>query len=138
MALTMFKAFRSTVTAFTERMISSSDRWLVDPVTGAITGVQNPNANGPDARFVPVDITGAQLLAPSPAMIADLDATYRMSVPPYSRYQSDGTQLVAIGGGGETETVIPPGMTYLLASPFTVAFPQEIIVEGGIKVLNLP
>lgn len=138
MAIKIFQAFRSTVTPPNERRMTPYDNWLVDPQTGTIMGVKSPTANGPDARFTPVDITLAQILNPTASMLADLDATYRMSVAPYSRYQSDGTQLVSIGGGGETETVIPAGMTYMLASPFTVATPQEVIVEGGLKVLNLP
>lgn len=136
MALTMFRAFRSTVTAFTERMISSSDRWLTDPVTGAITGVQTQTANGPDARFVPVDITAAQLASPTPAMIADIDATYRLSIAPYPRYQSNGSSLVPLGG--DDGIVVPPGFNFLYYAPLTIASPQELIVEGQVRVQAYP
>ena len=41
-----------------------------------------------------VDVTSAQIAAPTPDLIADIDATYRLNVPPYTRYQSNGTALV--------------------------------------------
>lgn len=137
MALTMFKAFISTVTRFYTQPISSTDRWLVDPTTGAITGVQSDGANGPDARFVPVDITPAQLLNPDPLMIADLDATYRLNQPPYPRYMSDGTQLVPLGAA-ETEIVVPKGFNVIYYAPLTIATPQELVVEGQAQVRSYP
>lgn len=137
MALSIFRAFRSTVTAFTERMIASTDRWLVDPVTGAITGVQSPTANGPDARFVPVDITAAQLAAPTALMLADIDAVYRLNVAPYSRFISNGQNLMPMGSS-ETETVIPAGTNLIYYAPLTIAFPQELIVEGQVRVQSYP
>lgn len=136
--LTSFKAFRSTISPPQIRPMTPADKMLVDPVTGAPIGIQNQNDNGPDARFIPVDISQAQVNAPTPAMIADLDATFRLNVAPYTRYQSDGAQIIALGGGSENETLIMAGMTYMLASPLTVSTPNELIVEGGIKVLNLP
>lgn len=135
MAIPLFKAFRSTVTAFTERMLGSADRWLVHPTTGAIVGVQSPTANGADARFTPVDVSLAQILAPTAAMLADLDATYRLNVAPYTRYQSDGVQIVAIGGSSETQVVIPAGFIQLFAAPLTISPPMELIIFGGIKVI---
>lgn len=137
MALTMFRAFRSTVTAFTERMISSTDRWLVDPVTGAITGVQSPTANGPDARFVPVDITAAQLANPPAAMLADIDATYRLNVAPFPRYFSNGTLMLPLGSS-ETETVVPSFQNLIWYAPVTIAAPEEVIIEGQVRVQSYP
>lgn len=134
MAVPIFSAFNSTVTTFWERLVSAGDRWLVHPITGAIVGVKNPSATGADARFTPVDITAAQLTAPTAAMIADLDATYRLNVAPYSRFQSDGTQIVAIGGANETETVIPAGFNYVFDAPLTISTPQILVVEGGVRV----
>lgn len=137
MALSIFKAFRSTVTPPNVRPITSVDRLLVDPVTGAPIGLQNPDANGPDARFTPVDVTPAQVLAPTVAMIADIDATYRLSVVPYARYRSDGTQLVPADGSG-TEVVVPPGFNVIYYAPLTIAFPQELIVQGQARVESFP
>ena len=136
MAITIFPSFRSTVTPPQIRPMTPADKLLVDPTTGAPIGIQNKNDNGPDARFTPVDITQAQVNAPTAAMIADLDATFRLSVAPYTRYQSDGTQLVPLGGGSETETLIMAGMTYALVAPLTISTPDELIVEGGVKVMT--
>ncbi len=137
MALTIFKAFRSTVTAFTERMIGASDRWLTDPTTGAITGVQTQTGNGPDARFVPVDITGAQLAAPTAAMLADIDATYRLNQAPYSRFMSNGVTLVP-AGADETMIIVPAGQTQIFYAPLTISYPQIMIVEGTAVIRSLP
>jgi hypothetical protein len=137
MAISIFKAFSSTVTAFTARVISSNDRWLTDPTTGAITGVQTQTGNGPNARFVPVDITAAQLVSPTPAMIADLDATYRLNVAPYSRFQSDGAQLVALGGGS-TEVIVPSFENLIWYAPLTVSGTQELIIQGQVRLQTYP
>ena len=137
MAISVFKAFQSTVTRFFDRMITSSDRWLVDPTTGAVVGVQNQHSNGPDARFVPVDITLAQLNNPTAAMLADLDATYRLNAPPYPRFFSDGAQLAPFGAS-ETDVVIPPGFNVYFYAPLTIATPQELIVQGQVRVIAYP
>ena len=137
MALTAFKAFMSTVTPFGHRLTKPSDRWLSDPQTGAIVGIECPTANGPDARFVPVDITAAQLANPTAAMIADIDATFRLNVPPYPRYQSDGSQLVALGAG-ETEVIIPQWQNVIFYAPLTVKAPNELIVQGQVRVQSYP
>lgn len=137
MAIALFKAFRSTVTMFAERMIKSTDRWLTDPSTGAIVGVQNQNANGPDARFVPVDINATQLAAPTAEMLADLDATYRLNVAPYPRYQSNGARLIS-AGAEETQRIVPKGFVEVFYSPLTIATPQELVVEGTAYVRALP
>lgn len=137
MALAIFKAFRSTVTPPNERRLTDMDRIHVDPVTGAPIGMSNSSANGPAARWTPVDITVAQLNAPTAAMIADLDATYRINVPPYTRYQSDGSQLVS-SGGSESEVIVPPGFNQILYAPLTIATPQELLVQGQVRVESFP
>lgn len=48
-------------------------------------------------RAFPVILTAAQIASPTAAMLADLSATYRLNVAPYTRYYSDGTGLVAGG-----------------------------------------
>ena len=138
MAISVFKAFNSTVTRFYDRMISSSDRWLVDPTTGAVVGVQNQNCNGPDARFVPVDLTASQIANPTALMLADLDATYRLNVAPYSRYQSDGASLVPVGGSNESETVVPPGINVIYYDPLKIASPNSLVIEGTVRVQAYP
>jgi len=42
----------------------------------------------------------AAIASPTQAMLNDISATYALDVPPYTRYQSNGTALVAIGSGG--------------------------------------
>ncbi len=133
MAFSIFKAFRSTVTPFTERQVRSTDRVLVDPTTGAPIGFENPNANGPHARWTPVDITAAQLAAPTAAMLADLDATYRVNVAPYARYQSDGSQLIS-SGAAYNDVVVPPGFNEIFYDPLKVQAPQRLIVQGTVHV----
>ena len=152
MALSIFKAFNSTVTSFVIRKMSAIDEWLADPTTGAIVGIRNPNANGPDARFVPVDLTAAQINAPTAAMIADLDAVYRLSIAPYTRYVSNGTTLVEMGGGDPyhvypTQQTIPPGAGPQLIpigayfdvySPWTIQNPDGVTVQGSAYVTTRP
>jgi hypothetical protein len=91
MAISLFKSFRSSVTPFIATGWTSALKLLVDPQTGAPVGIQSQNANGPDGIWTPIDLTAAQIAAPTALMLADLNATYRLSVAPYTRYQSDGT-----------------------------------------------
>lgn len=134
MAIRIFKSFRSTVTPFLSRDWFSPIKMLVDPTTGAPVGIQSPNANGADGIWTPIDVTAAQIASPSPGMVADLNATYRLNVAPYARYQSDGSQLVPVGAA-EDEVVIPPGFNTIYYAPLTVAAPQALIVEGQVRVI---
>ncbi len=47
-----------------------------------------------------VDISTAQLAAPSAAQVAATNVLYQLNAAPYSIYQSNGTALVPFGGGG--------------------------------------
>lgn len=96
--MAIFKSFRSTVAPFLSRSIPNNLKVLVDSTTGAPAGIENWNANGADGVFVPIDLTAAQIAAPTALMLADLNATYRLNVAPYTRYQSDGTSLVNLSG----------------------------------------
>ena len=131
-------SFRSTTNPPYPRSWGPNDKILTDPLTGAPVGVQNQNANGADARFIPVDVTAAQIAAPTADMIADLDATYRLNVAPYSRYQSDGSQLVSVGAAGESQTFIPAGQNWLLYAPLTVSQGQTLVVQGSVTVITRP
>lgn len=145
MAISIFKAFVSTVTRFLERPIQpGADRWLVDPTTGAITGVQSRTANGPDARFVAVDITAAQQAAPTATMIADIDAIFRLNVAPYTRYRSTGTALLPFEAGvvdgstfpGAVLQTVPRGAPLLTVGPDSyVAIPQPFVIQSTNGVL---
>jgi hypothetical protein len=133
--MSIFPAFNSTVKPLSARILAAWDRWLTDPVTGAIVGVKNPNANGADARFIPVDLTADQIAAPTAAMLADIDATYRLNVAPYTRYQSDGTNLV-LAGGSTADVIVPAGYSVMYYAPLTIT--QQLVVQGQVTVQNLP
>ena len=148
----MFKAFLSTVTPPARRILSAYTRLLHDPVTGAPVGIENPNANGADGIFVPIDLTAAQIANPDPLMIADLNSTFRLNVAPYTRYQSNGTTLVSLGGDDpyqmfSTQQTIPPGTDaqvvqagayYDVYSPFTVQNTGGVTVLGSLYVTSRP
>lgn len=135
MAISLFKSFRSTVTPFIPAAWIPALKLLVDPGTGAPVGIQSQNASGPDGIWTPVDLTAAQIAAPTAAMLADLNATYRLSVPPYTRYHSDGDELIPMteGAGG---VFIPDGVNDQLYSPLTVY--TVVRVEGQLRVVNYP
>lgn len=150
-----FRSFRSTVAPLLPRSWIQPVRLLVDAQTGAPAGIENWNAAGPDGMFVPIDLTAAQILAPTAGMIADLNATYRLNVAPYTRYQSDGTSLVQVGGSsadggnfpGEVLQTVPPGAgkqivgasSYVVIySPFTVQNDAGVEVRGELRVIDRP
>lgn len=155
MAISLFKSFRSTVTAFVPTSWTSALKLLVDPTTGAPVGIQSQNANGPDGIWTPIDLTAAQIAAPSALMIADLNATYRLNVAPYTRYQSDGTVLVAMGGEqadgntfpGAILQTVPPGSGPLtigtnsyavIYSPWKIQNAAGVSVQGRVDVITRP
>lgn len=135
--MSIFRSFRSTVTPFLARMWPKDMHLLVDPVTGSPVGVQSPNANGADGIWTPVDITAAQAASPSAAMIADLNAVYRLNIPPYTRFVSDGVELVSQSG----DSIQGPGGlfgTVIVYSPLTVTAPAGIAIRGTVSVRALP
>lgn len=89
-----FKTFRSTVTPPVPQRITPDMALLLDPNTGSPMGFQTTGANGPDAMFVPVDLTAAQIATPPALVLADLNSVFRLNVAPYTRYISNGTALV--------------------------------------------
>lgn len=135
MAISIFKSFRSTVTPFLPRNWFAGLRLLVDPTTGAPTGILNPNDSGADGIWTPIDLTAAQVLAPTAAMIADLNATYRLNVAPYTRYFSIGTDIVGVNGNNVQGPNGLFGNMYVYA-PLTITDPGGLAVEGTIHVIN--
>lgn len=135
--MSFFKAFRSTITPFIARDWLPRLRLLVDPVTGAPVGVQNPNDSGADGIWTPIDVTAAQIGAPSAAMLADLNAVYRLNVQPYTRYRSNGVAVVALDGSNVQG---PNGIfgTMVVYAPMTITDPAGIAIEGTVKVISLP
>lgn len=132
MALPIFQTFRSTVQPWVTRNWFSPIRLLVDYNTGSPVGIESPNANGPHGIWTPTDLTLAQIEAPSAAMLADLNATYRLNIAPYTRYQSTGTALVPIAGTSAVD-----GTTYEGAVMQTVPSNSPLLTVGVDSYLNV-
>lgn len=137
MAISVFKSWVSTITRFLPTDLNSRLKLLVDPTTGAPVGLQSQNDGGPDLIAVPVDITAAQALNPPAGMVADLNATYRVNAPPYTRYYSDGTELISMTASG-ADFVVPAGVSENFNSPLTISPPQRFIVQGTAVIRALP
>ena len=135
--MSIFKSFRSTVAPFLSRSWPNNLKLLVDPFTGAPSGIENMNASGADGIWTPVDVTAAQIASPSAAMIADINATYRLNVAPWTRYRSNGSAVVAVDG---TSVLGPNGIdgTLIVYAPFTISDPAGIAILGTVSVRNLP
>lgn len=69
------------------------------------TGYVGPNGQWVDAvdqpaaaaGFTPITITAGEQAAPTAAMLANIWCTYQLNVAPYTRYRSDGTNIIAEG-----------------------------------------
>jgi hypothetical protein len=134
MALPIFKSFMPTVVKWFSSAWRQEYRVLVDNVTGSPIGLVSPNANGPEGIWAPTPLSSDQIANPSAAMLADLNATYQLNEAPYSRYYSDGTQLIPIAGDGGI--IIPAGVIEIFASPFVVYEDHPVIVQGGLRVIE--
>ena len=151
----IFKTFRSTYSPWEPRNWAPYIRLLVDNNTGAPVGIENFNANGADAIFTPVDLTAAQIAAPTAAMVNDLNATYRLNVSPYTRYQSNGSALTPLTESAPDGTTmqgavlqtIPAGSplqivgvnSYLnIYAPWTIQSSQGVSVQGSVYVTTRP
>lgn len=137
MAIAPFKSFKSTINPFNPGGIFATRRVLTDANTGAPVGIQNDNAGGADGIWSPIDVSAAQVNAPSAAMLADLNATYRLNVSPYTRYTSNGTALVSMTPS--ENGVIPadgPFANVVLYAPVTITDPTGMTVQGQARVIN--
>lgn len=144
-----FKAWLSTVNPFQPRGSLLPVRLLLDPITGAPTGIQNPNANGADGIWTPIDITAEQVDEPPAGMLADINATYRLNVAPFTRYRSNGVDaLVAEGGAspdgstfpGAVLKTVPEGAPLLTIGPNSYAEvyePFSVQSTAGVSVQGL-
>ena len=143
----IFKSFQSTVTPLHSRRVPRDWNLLADPNTGAPAGIQNPNANGADGIWTPIDLTAAQIASPDAEMLADLNAVYRLNVAPYTRYISNGTalvqqasaasfspRLVQTGGvGGNGATAAFTNQTPVI----TEVYIAEVFVPGAMSVTGV-
>ncbi len=82
---------------------------------GLVTWV-NPAYAKPDVDGEIVTITAAQRDSPTAAMLADTEATYRLDVAPFGRYQSNGTALVPLGSGAAGAVAITGANTLTQAA----------------------
>lgn len=134
MALPLFQSFFPTTVKWINTGWRDTFKVIVDNRTGAPIGLTSQNANGPQGIWAPTPLTAAQINAPTQAMLNDINATYQLDSAPYSRYVSDGTQLIPLGGEGGT--VIPPGQNVIYFSPLVVTEGHPLIVEGGVRVVQ--
>lgn len=135
MALPIFQTFYPTTVKWFNTSWRDSYKVVTDNRTGAPVGLVSQNASGPQGIWAPTPVTTDQILSPSAAMIADINATYQLDEAPYSRYISDGTQLVPMSGG-EGGTVIPPGINFLWFSPISIIEDYPLIIQGGVRVIE--
>jgi hypothetical protein len=134
MALPLFQSFYPTAVKWINAAFRAEYRIIVDNRTGAPVGLVSPNANGPEGIWAPTPLTSDQIANPTAAMLADINATYQLDEAPYSRYYSDGSDLLPLGEGGGT--VIPPGQIQIFASPFVVYEDHPVVIQGGIRVIE--
>lgn len=134
MALPAFTSFFPTVRRWINTTWREQYKLIVDNDTGAPVGIQSQNANGPEGIWAPVPLSLAQIGSPTAAMIADLNATYQLDQAPYSRYRSDGVQIVPMDS--ESGTVIPPGINVIYFSPLVITEAGgPLLIEGGVRVI---
>lgn len=133
MAIPIFQSFMPTVVRWVSSAWRDSYRVITDNNTGAPIGLVSQNANGPQGIWAPTPLSQDQIDAPSATMLADLNATYQLNVAPYSRFRSDGTQLVPLDAEGGV--IVPPGFNEVFFSPLTITDGYPLIVQGGIRVV---
>jgi hypothetical protein len=134
MALPLFQSFYPTAVKWNNTAFRQEYRLLTDDRTGSPVGMVSQNANGPQGIWAPTPLTSDQIANPTAAMLADINATYQLDEAPYSRYYSDGTQLLPLGEGGGT--IIPAGQIQIFASPFVVYEDHPVTIQGGIRVIE--
>lgn len=134
MSLPIFQSFMPTVVRWVRTSWRNDYKILTDNRTGAPIGLGSQNANGPEGIWAPTPLSTDQIASPSAAILADLNATYQLEEYPYSRYYSDGTQLLPLGADGGT--IVPPGINEIFFSPLTVTEDHPLIVQGGVRVIE--
>ena len=123
-----FKSFRSTVEGWLYDRFNPYLKLLVDPVTGAPMGIQSQNIAGPDGVWAPVQLTAAQIAAPTAAMVADLWAKYQLDAAPYTLYRSNGSELVPMGMDAADGSTFPGSVTQTVAGVSLTIGPRSYAV----------
>lgn len=115
MTLPIFQTFIPTAAKWDIATVRVTYQILVNDQTGAPLGFVNPSATGPQGVWVPTPLTAEQIASPIAEILADLNATFQADTAPYTRYYSDGEQLVSIGGSSGSlavgSTAITSGTT---------------------------
>lgn len=70
-------------------------------LSGTMQYLQKSTVDGDDL----VIVSASDVASPTPDMLADTKAVYQLNVAPFTRYQSDGASLVALGVGGSSSGV---------------------------------
>lgn len=130
MSLPIFQTFFPTAVKWYQSAWRNSYKIITHDKTGAPIGLTSQNANGPQGIWAPTPLTAAQVASPTPAMLADLNATFQLDTAPYSRYYSDGVQLVSLSAEGGT--FIPAGVNVMWVSPLTIFQSNPLTIEGGV------
>ncbi len=133
MSMPIFQSFFPTVVKWYNTSWRDSYKVIVHDRTGAPVGLVSQNANGPQGIWAPTPLTQAQIDAPTPAILADLNATYQLHAVPYTRYYSDGSELLPLGAGGSV--VIPPGFNEIFVSPLVITEGHDLLIQGGVRVI---
>ena len=98
-------------------------------------GIVNPNANGAQGIWGLTPLSQSEISAPTAAMLADLGATYQLNEAPYSRYYSNGTDLVPFDESGAI--VIPAGVNEVWFSPLEITEANgPLRIEGGLRLIE--
>lgn len=134
MSIPLFSSFFPTVVKWYNTAWRDSYKVIVHDATGAPIGLTSQNANGPQGIWAPTPISAAQVAAPSAGMVADLNATFQLNVAPYSRYRSDGTNLVPLDSEGGT--LIPAGVNVMWVSPLVIYQSNPLTIEGGVILVS--
>ena len=141
----------STVSPPNVRPLKPYDRLLVDQITGSPIGIENSSGGGEHGYFYPVPLSAAEIASPSAAVLANTSATYCLNVAPYTRYRSDGDELVGLSGGIEANptgifanlATVPSGTPALIVgansqaiiySPWTIQNAGGVEVRGELRV----
>lgn len=134
MAIAMFKSFWPTARRWFPATLNPNLKLITDGDTGAPIGIQSQNANGPDGIWAPTPLTAAQVASPPAVVLADLNATFQLNESPYSRYRSNGVEL--LGLDDTAGDVIPPGQNWIMFSPLVVYEGRPLVIQGGLRVIE--
>lgn len=73
---------------------------------GISAGTYATAPSGAANPVVIVNATPAQIASPTAAMLAAINTLYQLNGPPYTLYQTQGTELLAVGSTGVTTTAV--------------------------------